>query len=200
MITLKNIWMITFIGVTFLLGCSSKPSLNDLELRDGIYYQKGQEKPFTGKLHELYTTGKDSLTGEIVDGKFDGEVILYYPNGNKQESVHYIMGDKGEIKLYSEDGKLIEKNILEEKTFSGTFSRDILNFEQVTTTLHFISPTTVQVTARNNFGKLYGDEAGSYRIEGKYVIVVLSTESQSFEILQNGDAIKSSKGVIFNKQ
>lgn len=198
--TAKFLLVCTIIGMMVLLGCSSKPTFNDLELRDGLYYQKGQEKPFTGKIFAKDTTGKDSLTGEIKDGKFNGEVILYYPNGNKKESVQYNMGEKGEIKLYSEDGKLIEKNILEDKLFSGTFSMDILNFEQMTTTLHFISPTTVQVTARNNFRKTYADEAATYRIEGNYVIVVLPNESQSFEILQNGNAIKSSKGVTFYKQ
>ena len=93
-----------------------------------------------------------------------------------------------------------ENNILIEKTFSNTRGNDMLNFEKVTRTYHFITSKSVEYKQYNNFRKVFSDETASYRIEDNYVIIVFSNESVSFEIIDNGNELKTSDGFIYHKQ
>ena len=98
----------------------------------------------------------------------------------------------------SEEAKI--KNVVEENTYSETHSNDMLNFEQVTSTLHFITSSSVRFKKSNSFRKVYFDETATYRIEGNYVILTFPDESQSLEIMDNGNGLKSSDGHIFQKK
>jgi antitoxin component YwqK of YwqJK toxin-antitoxin module len=57
--------------------------------RDGLYYEKFTEKPFTGKVTGI-------KQGKIQKGKIEGKWIEYYNNGQLKEKRNY------------KDGKLIK--------------------------------------------------------------------------------------------
>ena len=76
-------------------------------------------------------------------------------------------------------------NVLLGKTFSNTRGNDVLNFEKLTRTYHFITSKSVRYKQYNNFRQVFFDETETYRIEDNYVIIVFSDESQSFEIIDN---------------
>ena len=59
--------------------------MDDLVEREGIYYEKFTDVPFSGKV-----TGK--TTGRFVNGKFEGSFIGYYDNGQLKTRGNYVDG------------------------------------------------------------------------------------------------------------
>jgi len=100
-----NFSVALFIAIV-LFGCSSKPKLSDLVIKDGVYYVKDKTEPFTGKINEKYSNGKDSLIANIEKGKFNGVYISYYENGNMRDSILYDKGNVQNIKSWLENGSI----------------------------------------------------------------------------------------------
>ena len=75
----------------FFTSVSWSKTINgdDLLERDGLYYEKFTEKPFTGKVTGI-------KQGKIQKGKIEGKWIEYYNNGQLKEKRNY------------KDGKLIK--------------------------------------------------------------------------------------------
>ena len=67
-----------------------------LELREGIWYLKGQDTPFTGKVFSLHENGQKKAEGNFKDGKLNGLQMTWYENGQKFR--------KGNFKDGKEDG------------------------------------------------------------------------------------------------
>lgn len=69
--------------------CLSENSITKRGLveRDGIYYKKFTDVPYTGKV-----TGKEQ--GSYKNGVMEGEFVSYYDNGKLQEKVSYKNGVK----------------------------------------------------------------------------------------------------------
>ncbi len=96
--------LVLFLVSFCFFGCSKKPSISDLDVKDGLYYIKGTTNLYSGKIESKYSSGKDSIVGSVKDGKFDGVVISYYQNGKIKDSVDYKMGERKISKSYTEDG------------------------------------------------------------------------------------------------
>ena len=76
---------------------------NDLVERDGVYYQKYSDVPFTGNV-----TGKEQ--GEIKKGKRDGLWVRFYKNGQLLSKHTYENGKKGGPWVsYERDGNVWKK-------------------------------------------------------------------------------------------
>ena len=90
----STIVMLILIGLSSaMISCTSKKtSLSDLEMKDSIYYLKGENKPYTGQIITKFSSGKDSLKMNIKDGKLDGAYITFHNNGKIMDSVIYYMG------------------------------------------------------------------------------------------------------------
>ena len=74
---------------------------NDLVKRDGLYYEKFTDKPFTGKVNGRFQQGK------IKDGKKHGEWLWYHLDGQLGVKKNYKDGDlHGEYLYYDPYGKL----------------------------------------------------------------------------------------------
>ena len=63
----------------------TKPKLegvneNELEYREGIYYLKDSDTPYTGKAYELYPDGQKEKEGNFKDGKMDELFISWHHN------------------------------------------------------------------------------------------------------------------------
>ena len=86
---------------------------DDLVRREGIYYKKSTDVPFTGKV-----TGKDpeynrKTQGSFKDGKWDGPYVSYHYNGQLWEKCSYKDGKvDGPFVSYWDNGKLQSKGTL----------------------------------------------------------------------------------------
>ena len=98
---------LTSIILILFLSLLSSPSwsetFQDLVKRDGLYYKKFTDEPFTGKI-----TGNEQ--GLIKNGKRTGEWLLYHRNGQLWHKGEYKNGKKdGEWVYYWENGQIWEK-------------------------------------------------------------------------------------------
>jgi len=103
--------LITIIFLSLLSSSCSVPS-DDLVVRDGVYYKKFSDVPFSGKV-----TG--SYKGLIKNGKKEGAWVSYYADGQ----LHY----KGNYKNGKMEGRFIYNSPNEEfnKKWSGIFRNGV---------------------------------------------------------------------------
>ena len=88
-----------------LLSLISFPSwsetIDDLILREGLWYKKFSSAPFTGRITGQYQ-------GKFKKGKRHGPWVGYYENGQLQEKGEYKNGkSEGPWVFYNEDGQLL---------------------------------------------------------------------------------------------
>jgi len=77
--------------------------MKDLVARDGVYYKKFSDVPFTGTID-----GKDQ--GSFKNGKRDGSWITYWDNGQLMYKGNWKNGlEEGSWVLYHPNGLLWEK-------------------------------------------------------------------------------------------
>ena len=92
-----------FIIFTLLLtsvSWSKDVDFFDLVERDGLYYEKFTDVPFSGNV-----VGR--LVGKIKNGIWDGEIVEYYENGQLSRKTNYKDGKKeGESLWYYANGQL----------------------------------------------------------------------------------------------
>jgi antitoxin component YwqK of YwqJK toxin-antitoxin module len=82
--------------------CWSTP-LDELVERDGLFYTKFSDVPFTGEV-----TGKSQ--GNLKNGKKDGDWVSYHDNGQLDEKGNYKNGKKdGDWVSYFDNGQLAAK-------------------------------------------------------------------------------------------
>ena len=90
------------------MGCPESVDFKDLVKRDGLYFKKRTDIPFTGK-----TTGQTQ--GSFKDGKEHGPWVSYYRNGKLIRKGTYKDGkEHGPWVWYNVDGTVW-------KTGTGTF-------------------------------------------------------------------------------
>ena len=88
---------------------------DDLVRREGIYYKKSTDVPFTGKV-----TGKDpeynrKTQESFKDGKWDGPYVSYHYNGQLWEKYSYKDGKvDGPFVSYWDNGKLQSEGTLKD--------------------------------------------------------------------------------------
>jgi len=96
---------LTFFTIIFCLTSSVGWSLEykDLVERDGVYYKKFSDVPFTGK-----TTGQEQ--GSFKNGKKDGSWIEYWDNGQLNYKGDFKNGNlDGSYISYWDNGQLLTK-------------------------------------------------------------------------------------------
>ena len=94
------------------LALGETVKFGDLVKREGLYYKKSNDVPFTGK-----TTGQ--IQGSFKDGKEDGPWVGYHDNGRVREKGTYKDGKMdGPWVNYKSDGTVWEKQ-------TGTFKNGV---------------------------------------------------------------------------
>lgn len=78
-----------------------------LENKDGIRYETGTNKPFSGKAIDFYEDGGKKLEYHFKDGLQDGGSSFWYPNGQLAVRIKYIEGVSVEEIKWTEDGERI---------------------------------------------------------------------------------------------
>jgi len=92
---MKKILLIILL-LLLIVGCS-KEHINietTLVERDGIYYTRDTNKPYSGLGFSLYDDGKKKEEGTYKDGKKDGKWTEWKVNGQKWKEVHYKDGQR----------------------------------------------------------------------------------------------------------
>ena len=64
-----------------------------LNERDGVFYTKDTNKPYSGQVFSLYWDGKKSGEGTLKDGEKDGKWTWWYENGQKKREGTYKSDD-----------------------------------------------------------------------------------------------------------
>ena len=78
-------------------------TMDDLVQREGVYYKKFSDVPFTGKV-------EGSNQGNIKNGKKEGPWLSYYSNGQLSSKGEYKNGDlEGPWLSYYSNGQLSSK-------------------------------------------------------------------------------------------
>ena len=73
--------------ISFLSSPSWSETFEDLVERNGLYYKKFTDVPFTGQI-------KGRISGRFIRGKFDGLFVHYWENGQLQTKGVYKNGKR----------------------------------------------------------------------------------------------------------
>ena len=109
----------TFFTVLFCLTSSVgwSETLNDLVKRDGLFYKKFTEVPFTGTI-----TGEEK--GKLKNGKSEGSWIAYWENGQLWYKGDYKNGkQEGSWFTYFQNGQLSSKGDFNNGKKEGSWFR-----------------------------------------------------------------------------
>jgi len=122
--------MKTLTTILFLSLLSSpcwSETITDVVKRDGIYYKKYSDVPFSGKItgsfkglikngmregawFRYYSNGQLDFKGNYKNGKEEGAWVLYWKNGQLSSKGNYKNGKKDGLYIfYSKDGSLVKK-------------------------------------------------------------------------------------------
>ena len=81
--------------------------LSELQEKDDVYCEMKTQKPYSGKYIDTYRKNVIKEKGTLKGGKRDGEIKVYYENGNHMHTGHYKNGKQdGEWKHYYKKGNL----------------------------------------------------------------------------------------------
>ena len=75
-----------FLILFLIIGCTKDPINyeNLLYEKDGVFYGKQSNKPYSGKVFSLYGDGKKKTFGNLKKGKSNGLWIWFHENGVKK--------------------------------------------------------------------------------------------------------------------
>ena len=105
--------LLIVLPLLLIVGCSSPEPINyetTLIERDGVFYTKDTNKPYSGPVFSLSNSGKKNDEGILLNGKKDGLWIGWYENGQKVEEGTYKDGKKDGLwtRWYGDGQKLRE--------------------------------------------------------------------------------------------
>ena len=104
--------LLTILFISLLSSPSWSMTIDDLVNREGLYYQKFTDVPFSGNV-----TGHEQ--GSIENGKREGGWVSYYDNGQLESKGNYKNGKQEGIWVrYEENG-----TVWKEET--GTYKNDV---------------------------------------------------------------------------
>jgi len=116
---MKTIFLLPILLLSLISTPCLSETMDELVERDGIYYKKFTETPFTGKITGIdssYMYGIDSpkvkveVQGRVENGKKEGKWVWYWKNGQlfKKGSYKNTL-EEGEWVYYWDSGQLMSK-------------------------------------------------------------------------------------------
>ena len=88
---MKHLLVMAFAILT--IGCGEKKSdgvnSDELEDREGVFYLKNSNSPYTGKCFEFHENGQKETEMTFKGGKMDGPAVWWYENGQKETEGNY---------------------------------------------------------------------------------------------------------------
>ena len=127
--------------VIFLMSCSEGETQNAvieieqptecdcleliLDTKYNRFYLTDKKKPFTGVCTSIYQNGNMKMERHYVEGKYHGDVIDYYDNGQiemiREYKNHFINGFE---KTYTKGGDLLKHSIYKQSTLMEVVEND----------------------------------------------------------------------------
>jgi antitoxin component YwqK of YwqJK toxin-antitoxin module len=86
---MKRLIIAVLIAGIALTACKREISSKELDIRGETYYQKGETTPYSGEVVDHDSNGTLVLKATILNGKYDGHYISWFPNGQKQDEGDY---------------------------------------------------------------------------------------------------------------
>ncbi|MDC6458143.1 toxin-antitoxin system YwqK family antitoxin [Alphaproteobacteria bacterium] len=115
---MKKLSVLFLIFTVMLPSISWGLSMDDLVKRDGLWYKKFTDIPFTGKIDE----GIDR--GSINNGKAQGSWVIYFGDGQLKRKVNFKDGNlHGSYVSYHDNGQLFLKGNYENGKQEGYWER-----------------------------------------------------------------------------
>ncbi|MCS5421444.1 toxin-antitoxin system YwqK family antitoxin [Psychrilyobacter sp. S5] len=103
---MKQLLLILIISIS-LMSYGKTIDKEQLQTRNGVYFETNQETPYTGEAIAYYENGKIKFKGSYKDGLRKGEWIAYNENGKIKAKANFKDGGKkGEWIAYNENGKI----------------------------------------------------------------------------------------------
>ena len=87
--------------------------MDEVVRRDGIFYRKFSNTPFSGHIESYHPNGQLKIIGKFTDGKKIGNWVEYYISGNKKSEGHFANGKKDGAWVYY----FLNANIKEKQFF-----------------------------------------------------------------------------------
>ena len=109
---MKNLLVLVLISASLWFFFKEKV-VDNLQNRDGIFYEINEEWPFTGKLVKKYANGQKAVEAGFENGKQNGLTIEWRENGQKESEKYYINGQIADGLYVVRDEyskKIIEEN------------------------------------------------------------------------------------------
>ena len=103
--------LLIVLPLLLIVGCSSPEPINyeeTLNERDGVFYTKDTNEPYSGPVFSLYDDGKKNKEGTFKDGKEDGLWTWWFENGQKKSEPIWKDGEFISSKSWNEDGSVRE--------------------------------------------------------------------------------------------
>ena len=102
--TLLKFFLVIFLIASLRFEQSLAETMDDLIHREGIWFKRFTDYPFTGSIFGQYQ-------GKMVNGKMEGDWVGYYPSGQLWWKGFYKNGkEEGYHIAYFEDGKINKKH------------------------------------------------------------------------------------------
>lgn len=100
--------MAVLLAICAVDGCGEKVlENNELVQRNGFWYEKNAEIPFTGKVVEYYENGQMAWENELYEGKLSGKCSIWDVDGQKLIMAFYHNGLlNGRTVNYYRNGKM----------------------------------------------------------------------------------------------
>tara|TARA_B110000196_G_C20490362_1_gene362126 strand:+ start:49 stop:453 length:405 start_codon:yes stop_codon:yes gene_type:complete len=120
--------IITILFLSLLSSPSWSQTFDDLVERDGVYYKKFSDVPFSGKVTGLHkgsikngkkegkwvgywSTGKLNYKGDYKNGKKEGKWVSYWSNGQLETKGNWKNDKKhGYFAYYDSDGSIFKNH------------------------------------------------------------------------------------------
>ena len=124
---MKTLLTLSFLLLSLISFPSLGETMDDLVERDGLYYKKFSDVPFTGEIEdeyqgymnngkkagrwlEFYKNGQLFSKGEYKNGKREGPWLQYYDSGQLWTEFEYKNGkEEGPWLQYYDNGQLLRK-------------------------------------------------------------------------------------------
>ena len=101
---MKTLFLLPILLLSLLSTSCWGVDSDDLVVRDGLYYKKFTDTPFTGKV-----SGNEQ--GKMKNGKKEGAWVTYHPNGQLELKGSYKNGEyEGDWVSYWDTGQIKDKS------------------------------------------------------------------------------------------
>ncbi len=112
---MKSITLIAIILIPFGMNAQKTMTVNDLDFRNELYYQKNASRVFSGKLVTWYSNGQVESCTLVKKGTKKDKMKIFYDSGKLRtilfENKNHV--NYGKIRSWNEDGTLAFKGRFE---------------------------------------------------------------------------------------